>query len=67
MRTKAELKQIVLLLRPHTRAGENLRFKKKISVFRFLGFNVYAQPHAVHWSDWTQEYDQEEGLYTKVN
>jgi len=25
---------------------------------------MYAQSHAVHW---TQEYDQEEGLYTKVN
>jgi len=31
----------------------------------FLGFNVdYAQSHAVHW---TQEYDQDEGLYTKIN
>jgi len=27
-------------------------FKK---TFRFLGFNVYAQSHAEHW---TQEYDQ---------
>jgi len=25
---------------------------------------MYAQSHAVHW---TQEYDQEEGLYTKVH
>jgi len=25
---------------------------------------MYAQGHAVHW---TQEYDQEEGLYTKIN
>jgi len=25
---------------------------------------MYAQSHAVHW---TQEYDQEEGLYTKIN
>ena len=25
---------------------------------------MYAQSHAVHWA---QEYDQEEGLYTKVN
>src|SRR6218665_953971 len=33
--------------------GKNLRFFKK--VFRFLGFNVYAQSHAEHW---TQEYDQ---------
>ena len=24
---------------------------------------MYAQSHAVHW---TQEYDQEEGLYTKI-
>jgi len=28
---------------------------------------MYAQWHAVHWCDWTQEYDQDEGLYTKVN
>jgi len=25
---------------------------------------MYAQSHAVHW---TQEYDQEEGLYMKIN
>jgi len=25
---------------------------------------MYAQSHAVHW---TQENDQEEGLYTKIN
>jgi len=25
---------------------------------------MYAQSHAVHW---TQEYDKEEGLYTKIN
>jgi len=25
---------------------------------------MYEQSHAVHW---TQEYDQEEGLYTKIN
>jgi len=25
---------------------------------------MYAQSHAVHW---TQEYDQEEGLYRKIN
>jgi len=25
---------------------------------------MYAQSHAVHW---TQEYDEEEGLYTKIN
>jgi len=25
---------------------------------------MYAQSHAVHW---TQEYDQEESLYTKIN
>jgi len=25
---------------------------------------MYAQSHAVHW---TQEYDLEEGLYTKIN
>jgi len=25
---------------------------------------MYAQSHAVHW---TQEYDQFEGLYTKIN
>jgi len=25
---------------------------------------MYAQSHAVHW---TQEYDQEEGLYTRVH
>jgi len=25
---------------------------------------MYAQSHAVHW---TQEYDQEGGLYTKIN
>jgi len=25
---------------------------------------MYAQSHAVYW---TQEYDQEEGLYTKIN
>ena len=25
---------------------------------------MYAQSNAVHW---TQEYDQEEGLYTKIN
>jgi len=36
-----------------SRAGKNLRFLKK--VFRFLGFNIYAQSHAEHW---TQEYDQ---------
>jgi len=24
---------------------------------------MYGQSHAVHW---TQEYDQEEGLYTKI-
>jgi len=24
---------------------------------------MYAQSHTVHW---TQEYDQEEGLYTKI-
>src|SRR6218665_4138266 len=39
-----------------TRAGKNLRFLKKVFRFlRFLGFNVYAQSHAEHW---TQEYDQ---------
>ena len=38
--------------------------------FRFLkvfsGFNVAygAQSHAIHWP---QEYDQEEGLYMKIN
>ena len=44
------------------RAGKNLIFKKKFSgflgffrFFRFLGFNVYAQSRAEHW---TQEYDQ---------
>jgi len=25
---------------------------------------MYAQSHAVHW---TQKYDQEGGLYTKIN
>jgi len=25
---------------------------------------MYAHSHAVHW---TPEYDQEEGLYTKIN
>jgi len=25
---------------------------------------MYAKSHSVHW---TQEYDQQEGLYTKVN
>ena len=25
---------------------------------------MYAQSHAVHW---TQDYDQEEGLYTKIS
>jgi len=25
---------------------------------------MYAQSHAVHW---TQEYDEDEGLYTKLN
>ena len=49
----------------YTRAGKNLRFLKKVfrflgfldflSFFRFLGFNVYAQSYAEHW---TQEYDQ---------
>jgi len=35
------------------RAGKNLRFLEK--VFWFLGFNIYAQSHAEHW---TQEHDQ---------
>jgi len=43
------------------RAGKNLRFFRK--KFRFLGFNVRTV-EAVHW---TQEYDQEDGLYTKIN
>jgi len=39
----------------------NLRAKKDLG---FLGFNVgYAHSNAVHW---TQEYDEEEGLYTKI-
>jgi len=54
-----------------TRAGKNLKFFKKrfrllgflgsFRSFRFLGFLVlmYAQSHA---EDWTQDYDQEEGL-----
>ena len=51
-----------------TRAGKNLRFFKKafrflgflrvFRFFRFLGFNVYTQSHAEHW---TQEYDQLKG------
>jgi len=33
----------------------------------FLGFNVaYTQSHEVGLH-WTQEYDQEQGLYTKIN
>ena len=56
------------------RAGKNLRFFKNVfrflgflgflgffRFFRFLGFNVYAQSHAEHW---TQEYDQLKKLYT---
>src|SRR6218665_3354879 len=40
----------------YSRAGKNLRFFKKVfRVLGFLGFNVYAQSHAGHW---TQEYDQ---------
>ena len=47
-----------------TRAGKNLsvfRFFGFLVFFRFLGFNVYAQSHAEHW---TQEYDQLKG-YTR--
>src|SRR6218665_3800298 len=36
----------------------------KAKLFRLLGFLMYAQSHALHW---TQEYDKEEGLYTKIN
>ena len=39
-------------------------FKKRFRFYGVLGFNAYAQSHVVHW---TQEYDQEEGLYIGVD